>query len=125
MATAKFPTNKVIKWCDDTIKRLEEEREERIQERIEYYMKPTVFWGITLHKGLSYDDAEVFVHSDNHSKTMLESFEDYSATDYGSERQYHAYKLKQMCKHINENAFSDNVIELTDKDINKLYIYVD
>lgn len=126
MATAKFPTHKVIKWCDDTMKRLEEERKERIQERVEYYMKPTVFWGITLHKGLSYDDALAYVKSDNRNKTMLESFEDSSALDHGDDRYYHAFKLKQMCQRINEYPIKDgNVIELTDKDINKLYIYVD
>lgn len=122
MAYSEIPASVVIRWCNKTLKRIEDKRKEKIGERVLYYMKPTTFMGITLYKGMSQDDAYAYVTTDQFtSKSLSECLDDSLATDYAWRQYRKVEDIKKLCqKAIDYNANADKLIKMSDDDLSYL-----
>ena len=53
----------VKRWCDITLKKIDDVREKRVEERVKYYMTPTIFLSIPIFQGMTRKEALDYIYS--------------------------------------------------------------
>lgn len=120
MVYTSLPSEIVYRWCDNTLKKIDEKRKEKIKERVFYYMKPTTFMGITLYKGMSQDDAYAYVMSDDFdNKSITEIIEDGNAIEYAWNQYRKVEDIKKLCQKTHEYGI-DRMIKMSQDDLSYL-----
>lgn len=116
MAHSDFPVSEIIRWCDNTRKIIKQWRDEEIEERVQYYMKDTKFFGFTICKGMSREDAYKTVMGDGYKVSISEGIDDLLAREYGDDQDTRVFRIKELCL-----ASRTGKITLTSKDLSDLY----
>lgn len=107
-----FRADLVKEWCNLTLKTLRNTSKRKVEARARYYMQPTKVLGLTIDKGMSWDEAMAFVQK---SKNLDDLF----AIHPYPLQEHHVTNLLKLCE-LSLKHGKDSTIELDTKDMEYL-----